>query len=151
MSLRNASWDPCHLIHFVEVGGRLTHKQCVDLLQHAAGDDEATQAFVFILTLGVRMEGAFWIAMAVSCWYSLWAGERAIYFLLFAATASTICVCIEATTAGMVPYGSNPTVTPHLQQGATPFVAIWGLISACLCLGVWGSMSTQKEKKGKRT
>ena len=177
------SWDPCNLVNFPEINGHMTNEECAMILRRAAAADEndnnpASQALIFIMTLGIRMEGNFWIATAVSCWYHLWtdiykqnkndsAGISTTInnqqesnnnspFLLYAMVASTLCFCMEANTAGFLPYfGSSPFVTPHFQEGARPFAVVWGFISLCLCVGFFGSQKycdndTKEQKMAKQ-
>jgi hypothetical protein len=67
---------------------------------------EQSQALMFILTLGVRMEGCFWISMALSSWYCLFCGVGDNAFLLYAAMISFMSFCLEANTEGILPYGT---------------------------------------------
>lgn len=149
ISFKNHSLDPCRLIHFAEVDNRLSYEDCATMLQTAAGDEKATQALVFIMTLAVRMEGCFWIGTCVACWYCLLfargnnneryrdASSRA--FVVYASVTSILCWSIEANTVGFLSYGSNPAVvTPEFRDGAKPLVFVWGLISVLLWIGCIG-------------
>jgi len=148
VSFKNHSLDPCRLIHFAEVDNRLSYEDCATMLQTAAGDEKATQALVFIVTLAVRMEGCFWIGTCVACWYCLLfdRGDNDSYrdasrraFVVYASVTSILCWSIEANTVGFLSYGSNPAlITPELRDGAKPLVFVWGLISALLWIGCIG-------------
>jgi hypothetical protein len=145
-------FDPCNAVAFPDVGGALSVSDCYEILSAAVKsadkDKQAAAAeLVNFFTAVVRIEGALLLAMGITCLYTMSIPfEQRHPALFMMGTAAVLAGLVDASHAGLVPFGSNGMVTINGQAGGIALTGFWAIIGLCAWSGFFGSRAAAKAK-----
>lgn len=143
--------DPCNMRHLPDFANGISQDDCVSWLGAAAAAGPPRSAdFVALLTIAVRIEASFFVALSLGAFYLLTQpvaarrGAAVVYGMVCVAVA-----LVDASHAGLVPYGQNALMTESMAAASVPLTAIWCFLATCfigsVVLGSDGGVGKAKQ------
>ena len=146
--------DRCNAVKFPDVAASgMTNEDCSAYLKAAiplVSEDQqgGLSNLLFVWSFSSRIEACAFLAVIGSAIYT-------VAFVKFSSMHPLLCMyfffgltcmMVDANHTGMLPFGTNPMVTPEAAAGGSVFVVVWGIILPFLVVGWYGSFTKDMDK-----